>query len=71
MLFYCIVELHTNFQIEEKKRLAELEKHKAQELEKKIAQRIEEERRKMQLEYENELKANNNVKEQVSILSKI
>ncbi|XP_015927160.2 eukaryotic translation initiation factor 3 subunit A isoform X1 [Parasteatoda tepidariorum] len=51
-------------QIEERKRLAELEKLKAEELENKIAQRIAEERRKMQMEYENELKANNNVKEQ-------
>ncbi|GFR09501.1 uncharacterized protein TNCT_294791 [Trichonephila clavata] len=51
-------------QIEERKQLKELEKQKAQLLENQIAQRIEQQRRQMQMEYENELKKSILLKEQ-------
>ncbi|CAL1300142.1 unnamed protein product [Larinioides sclopetarius] len=50
-------------QIEERKRLKELEEEKARLLEDQIAQRIEQQRLQMQREYEKELQKNNLLKE--------
>ncbi|XP_055953238.1 non-muscle caldesmon-like isoform X2 [Argiope bruennichi] len=51
-------------QIEERKRIKELEEEKARLLEDQIAQRIEQQRRQMQMEYEKELQKNILLKEQ-------
>ncbi|GIY40355.1 hypothetical protein CEXT_56371 [Caerostris extrusa] len=51
-------------QIEEKRRLKELEQEKARLLEQQMADRIEQQRKKIQMEYEEELKRNNLLKQQ-------